>query len=363
MKNCTLIIDGNWLLISRMSVMMKEFSKTYSNETLNDSCNKLVDFMAQSINGTVNILYEYIDNIILVSDKGSWRKYLEKPKLYQGEDYKGTRTHTDDINWEYVWKALDRLSDACVAQGITFTCAQNIEGDDWCWYWSSTLNSQGINTIIWSIDADLKQLVKFDGGWTCWYNNKHGIIVPTIEQTIDSYLELNLNESLLQSLVSNLSGRIKIQSIRPQDIVMSKIICGDSGDNILAVVRKQAGKRTLRVSEKEWVKIKEKLGIQNLQQFFENKEVIINEILTSRRFQDCTDSIQDILDVFDYNTRLVMLDESVYNQEELNRMRASEYKEFDLSYLKNNYKILSPKQLASQAELFDVEDDFFNIFN
>ena len=63
----TLIIDGNWLLISRMSNMIGKFAneKDMMLET------KLL--MIKSINVVLRT-FPMVDNIMFVSDGGSWRK-------------------------------------------------------------------------------------------------------------------------------------------------------------------------------------------------------------------------------------------------------------------------------------------------
>ena len=146
----TLLIDGNWLLMSRLSVLQTRYS---DDDKL---CQDLKLMMVRSINIVLKQFSE-IDNIIFVSDGGSWRNKLELPS-FLNEEYKGTRIKSEDINWDLVFSAYENLQTKLRMSGINVCKEANLEGDDWMWYWSNKLNSEGTNVIIWSKDKDLTQL-------------------------------------------------------------------------------------------------------------------------------------------------------------------------------------------------------------
>ena len=75
----TLLIDGNWLMMSRMAMYIDEFEKKNPTEQKNKAKNNLKDFMAKSINVIIN-RFKDIDNIILLSDGGSWRQTTKHNK-------------------------------------------------------------------------------------------------------------------------------------------------------------------------------------------------------------------------------------------------------------------------------------------
>ena len=59
---------------------------------------------------------------------------------------------------------------------------------------------------------------------------------------------------------------------------MSKVICGDHGDNIKALIRAEhrtkSGKTiTNKVSDAEWDKVKRRLNIRTIDDFKNNKEL------------------------------------------------------------------------------------------
>ena len=99
----TLIVDGNWLLMSRLSVLNNRFADEYElNQEL-----KLM--LIKSINKVLRF-FPFIDNIIFVADGGSWRNQVPMPECRKREetsgvivDYKGTRVKSTDINWDLLF--------------------------------------------------------------------------------------------------------------------------------------------------------------------------------------------------------------------------------------------------------------------
>ena len=226
----TLIIDGNWLLMSRFSVL----SSQYNDE--DQMCKELQLLMLKSIN-LVTKTFTDIDNIIFVSDGGSWRNSLDIPNfLYdekqyedQSVEYKGQRHLPEGVNWELVFKYYEEFIDILNKNNITTCRSQNIEGDDWCWYWSNKLNNEGINVILWSKDNDLKQLVNTDsnGCFTVWWNKDNGLFKKAVDENEMNWFfnnEYSQNEIILNNIIKK-SG--KVTNINPHEIVVEKIFMGD----------------------------------------------------------------------------------------------------------------------------------------
>ena len=349
MNNCPLIIDGNWLLMSRLGVKMGDFSRSLAPEYLEQAKNDMVDFVAQSINKIIGYWGPRIDNIMMVQDGGSWRKRLPKPALVK-EEYKGNRVTSDEVAWDYVWDALKTICQNFKANNITCVTEKLIEGDDWCWYWSKYLNHVGTNCIIWTTDADLKQLVQKDpvtGAWTVWFNDKSGVFLSESMQKTD--MDVLLNFDAVDPFIDEICMRVgKSTYINPDDVIMSKVICGDHGDNIKALIRVERTTKTgkpiiNKVSEKEWDKVKKELGIKTIDDFKKNKELIVKTLRMIPRLRECSSSMADIMDMFDYNMILVRLDKEQIPREYqlvMNKHK-DEYVITDLDYLRNNYKVLA----------------------
>ena len=98
----TLLIDGNWLLMSRLSVLSNSYVDDF------ELCQELKLLMIKSINVVLRT-FPFIDNIIFCADGGSWRSKIEIPScLHHDEEgqlveYKGTRSRSTDINWEVIF--------------------------------------------------------------------------------------------------------------------------------------------------------------------------------------------------------------------------------------------------------------------
>ena len=361
-NKCTLIVDGNWLLMSRFSVISKEFNVNNPTIAKESAQNELQELMSKSISIVLN-RFSIIDNIILVTDGGSWRKQLPVPEQLQNIVYKGNRISTDELDWKYIYKALNILSEQCKELGITVANHSAIEGDDWVWYWSRRLNADGISTIIWSSDQDLKQLIQVDsktGAFTAWYNDRNGLWLDNslhIESTnyiddLDFFMQPFIVKSPVLENLKQFSNSTNF--FDPDAIVMEKIICGDAGDNIKPVARIINGAKTYKVSIKMWNEVKSNLGIKTLNEFFSHKQDIINSIIAIKKFNN--NNPDDISEMFDYNIKLVWLNEGVIPETIIMYMNQLEYKIADINYIKSNYKVIC-KQNNVVENLFDSIGD------
>ena len=358
LNNCTLLIDGNWLLLSRFSVINKGFDKKNPDYMKEQASLDLQDLLARSINVILN-RFPIIDNMIFISDGGSWRKQLPIPKSLHDITYKGNRTTNVEMDWHYIYGALNKVFKHCKDLGVTCSNYSNIEGDDWVWYWSRRLNAEGTNCVIWSSDNDLKQLIQVDNKmdtFTAWYNDKNGLWLPNdLEEEIIDPLEffmqpMKYTSPVLEALKSKSNS---VNFIDPNTIILSKIICGDAGDNIKSVVRYKKGNRTYRISEKDWDKIASKLNIITIQDFLKHKENVAKAIVDMKKLQPYNIDIQDVIEMIEYNIKLVWLNEKVIPDTAVQAMNQIEYKPYDLSYIKNNYKILYEEDDNDIQKLFE----------
>lgn len=341
----TLLIDFNWLGISRASVLMKGFTKSNSDTIKEQTANELKDLFARSINVILN-RFKDIDNIVIVSDGGSWRKQLPIPKCLENVIYKGNRSQTNELDWDLIFKTFNEFIEHCKSLGITCTNHINIEGDDWIWYWSRKLNSEGIHTIIWSSDNDLKQLVQVDENtqaFTVWYNDKNGLWLPkSINKPFDEFeffMKPEYISPILESVKMN-SHKKQLSYIDPLEIIMSKIFCGDSGDNIKSIVRYEKNGRTYRFSEKDYDKIVKELQLDSIDKFLNSFNGISKYICSLKKYKTYNIKEKDILDMLEYNTKLVWLCESVIPDTIIIAMNQQEYKYFDLNNIRSNFKVL-----------------------
>ncbi len=324
----TLIVDGNWLLMSRLSVLTNQYN---SDE---ETCKELQLLMLKSINRVLNT-FQSIDNIIFIADGGSWRNKIDIPQFLYEEhkddesiEYKGQR-HLDEsiINWETVFKYYEEFIDLLENNGITTCRKQNIEGDDWCWYWSTKLNDEGTNVIIWSMDKDLTQLVNTNdqnGIFTICWNNKTGLTCEKKENQEEDPLQFffnDLSKEYNTRLFESIADKCKnINEIVPKEIVIDKIIRGDKGDNIFPIIVKKSNNtestKTFRVSVKD---IDYNLNLNNDNEI---KNYIHNVVNSKKYINKVKKSEENIFEHFKYNYQLVSLSKDNYPQEILDDMNS-----------------------------------------
>lgn len=302
----TLLIDGNWLLMSRLSVLQNRYG---DDEKL---CKDLKLMLIRSISLVLNQFTE-IDNIIFISDGGSWRNKIEIPSFLE-EEYKGTRKKDENVDWDLVFEAFEDLANRLRANGITVCKEYNLEGDDWMWYWSTKLNSEGTNCIIWSRDKDLTQLIKINGDCcftVCWCKDSGLITVHRDEDSMDFFFNeaYSENEQIYHSILNKTKD---VKEINPKEIVVDKIIRGDKGDNILPIILKQSktnSTKSFRVGTKDLD--------PNLD--YNSKEAIknyITNLLNQKSYKDkVTKPLEHILEHFDYNKKLIVLEKESYPPE------------------------------------------------
>lgn len=314
MGKLTLIIDGNWLLMSRLSISYKLETKYDTSGNLENFLNSFQKTLLRSIDIVLKH-FKLIDNIIFVADGGSWRNKVELPEYLKKYDiqYKGNRVKSDEIDWDAVFASFEEFLSILSRTGINVCREPNIEGDDWCYYWSNKLNKENINCIIWSKDKDLTQLVKVNSDFcftTCWDKSSGFVFQEYDENDINYLMNVKYNENY--NVFSSILKKEKIAYINPKLIVIEKILKGDAVDNIQPVLLRNAknpkSDKKFKISSKD---IDFTLDIYN------DTEVTnyFNNLLTLPLYVNKVDKdFNDIIDHYNYNRTLVSLNEKSYPQ-------------------------------------------------
>ena len=351
MNNCTLIVDGNWLLMRSLYSKQYDFAPDAADVLKQVSRDTLIDTMLTSINFTINLFDGIVDNIIYVSDGGSWRKFIKPPEFIEDREYKGTRQRAEDKDWDYIFKTHEILQEGLKAAGVTVCHEGKIEGDDWAWYWSNKLNSGGTNCIIWTTDCDLKQLIKLNNGnFTAWFNDKNGIFFDqayNIEEMsdLDYIMTAGKDNYIIESIQAVTNN---INYINPARIVMEKIISGDSSDNIRSLMVLQKNGKNYRITEKDASKIIDQYS--TVEDFIADKENVIKQLRCLKKFANAEETEDQMSELFDYNERLVWLNKAQIPADLQEKMNELEYKQVDIQSVKNNYKVLAPAYMQGDAQ-------------
>lgn len=340
-NNLTLLVDGGFLLMRNSFFFGQGFHVDAPEPHKRATAEEFKKSLAQTVTKIINQIPE-IDNIVLMSEGGSWRKNLPIPEQLKDTTYKGHRERKVEIDWGLIYESYAEFIQNCENVGITCSRHNAIEGDDWAWYWSRRLNEEGISTIIWTCDCDLKQLVQFkNGAFTAWYNDKSGLVLPDQMAWPEDPIEAMMNPPARTALSEALIHRFKkVSYLNPDSIVINKILCGDAGDNIKSVVRFQKNGRTYRFAESDYKKFVEETGIKQLDNFRSNYELVAEHILHNKKFADREITKENILEMLDYNLRLVWLNEQVIPETILTAMVQFEYKDFNIADLRHNYSLL-----------------------
>lgn len=337
----TLVIDGNWLLMSRLFPLLSKNRIDYSLLTMD-----LQLLLIRSINIVLRT-FPSIDNIIFCSDGGSWRNSLPVPDFIEDE-YKGNRNLDETIDWNVIFDTFGKFSKCLEKSGITVCHEPGVEGDDWCWYWSQKLNKEETNVILWTRDHDVTQLVKTDanGFFTVWWNKDDGIIAEDVTNREMNYLFNNMyndNEKIFESLI-NASTNIKY--INPSSIYVDKIIRGDAGDNVFPIITKQAKTRVYKVSRKD---------IDTTLDVFDDNAVenYLANLVEQKQYKGKIDQkdLNNIVEHFKYNKRLVVLDESIYPEDILYIFREYDEKNYNVS---KDTTIAESEILAKKNDIEDI---------
>lgn len=353
----TLLVDGNWLLMSRLFFISDKFGKNKPEAIKEAAKEELQDILARSISIMLS-KHQIIDNLIIVADNGSWRKELPIPKQLEDITYKGNRETQQEIDWDCIYESFNEFLRHVATTGVTVSQGNGIEGDDWVWYWTRRLNEEGINTMIWTSDCDLKQLVQVHNqAFTAWYNDKSGLVLPiecqTPQDPLDFFLNPPFNNDVLITLTRPLS--LSVNYINPDEIVMNKILCGDNSDNIKSVVRFRKNNKNYGFTQKDYEKLITEVKVDSMPEFLKNDDGVIEGILSNKKFKDHHFNPEDIREMLKYNTKLVWLNENIIPQTVITKMASAEYKVFNVKDIRLNYRILTPSKI-------DIESIFNGAF-
>jgi hypothetical protein len=226
-----------------------------------------IDFASE-----VRKMTPFINQIVFAVDSKSWRK-----DLFPEAQYKGTRTQDSSVDWSAVYEVYDEFKLILAKKGVIVNQVKGAEADDILFAWSTYLNTQGKNCIIWTGDRDMIQLVDYSkatDGYSLWYyNTKRKLIAfEGFNDIFSDTTELEIsNDDLLFNMdsPSHQSDRIKnemidwmkknsieVEEINCDRFVFQKILMGDKSDNIKSVVTYQKpmknGKdRTFSITDKQ----------------------------------------------------------------------------------------------------------------
>ena len=227
-----LILDGNFLLNKNMHWLHK-------NKTLYG------DLHTSVINNVLRFTSKYSFNrVFFVSDsrEKSWR-YDVLP------DYKGKRVKDMTIDWDFVHQTyLDIKLE--LSQKYHVIMDDRIEGDDWIYSLVKKTNSMGYSNMVIASDKDLTQLVKYDidkeyinfqisdilNAEKLYLPDNYKVFKNLLKNKEFDIMDMTHNVGLVDIIDKYVEAfRLNVVEINTEEVLLKKIVAGDSSDNIKSV--------------------------------------------------------------------------------------------------------------------------------
>lgn len=340
----TLIIDGNYFVHSRLFVLPRPKKEQLLGDK--DGQEQFMRKLCIDFASEVRKMTPFVDQIVVAVDSKSWRK-----DLFPTAEYKGTRVADSSVNWDNVFNVYTDFQDILAKQGVIIHKVPGAEADDILFGWSTQLNNEGKNCIVWTGDRDLIQLVNYNeatDAYTLWYyNSKRKLLAfEGFENLINKPNEVEIsNDDLLFNMGSadvlnnQLKGDfigwiakngVEIEEINCDDFIFSKILQGDKSDNIQSVVswtkRTSTGSiRNYSITEKQAIQILEKYreieGNFHIDHFFSEVQVktivdMIHEVVGKSTVDEIRLRFNQNLDLMllHYNTIPGGIQKAIYNE-------------------------------------------------
>lgn len=291
-KKRFLVIDGMYFA-NRVLGGMTSQNETLSLEPEQEQSNFLANLhnsfwtLVKSFNNESRTL---INNVIFVSDYGSWRKKLEpytpgyyriaddgtQPKSIPVLGYKENRVEKKEkstVNYDIFYKLVSRFNEE-ISGTVPVVKVPNLEGDD-CICLLSAMFAQSTNAelIVFCTDGDLEQCVNDNvmlfrnikskqnpnGEFVISQAKFHKLFIEGNDPMTKIFGD-NLERDYYHTLFSmQLSSDYTVQRVAgkdirfacPHSVALKKIVCGDAKDNVFPILRKVGELRNRSVSEKE----------------------------------------------------------------------------------------------------------------
>lgn len=292
MKRNILVMD--WSNMSFRSLYTSQWS---SHSLSYDSDEEISNFVGKLATDICMILRTFDPDkaLFAVDAQNPWRKdWLEDQEV----GYKGQRERNKSMNWDNIFQAMKDLQGIMEEKGFDFLYKERAEADDMMCLSKETVFKRfpDCNIIIVSSDADIRQLADFNeetsqfclvfnpissgkGGHKKLYMTKPCLEWFNTQDKVDIFFS-NLNEEkqYLKKCLEH-DKKIEVSEIDPNDVVLGKIFCGDSGDNVPSFYEYYDKGKKKKLSETKYKHIKESLCLESVEDLDQKKDVLLKESL------------------------------------------------------------------------------------
>lgn len=382
----TLLIDGNYFLHSRLFVL----PRPKNGVMLEDEASRasLMRKLAIDLASEVRKMRGFIDKVVVAVDARSWRK-----DLFPTAEYKGTRKADSSIDWNAVYDVYEEFQNILQKHGVVVHKIEGAEADDVLFGWSTLLINKGRNSIIWTGDKDLIQLVNYskaNDSYALWYSPVQKSLycfkdfidvlnTSEITNTDDLLFNLSTYSGVKEEYKLAIkdwiqSNKVKLTEVNCDEFMFNKLLIGDKSDNIPSVVLWQ---KEMKGGKLRTYSITDKLADKIFQQYNkENSQFVIDQLFNKDEIEKLADvvyrvigksSIAQIKNNISQNMSLMMLHTKVIPDAIQNEIYSSVESELkvlegtDLSQLTNKEKILEGTGWLKVSQTPKQYDAFANI--
>lgn len=363
-----LLIDGNHLFYRTLFALgdisgNKLLEKKKSHELF---MRKVATDTAATIR-----LFGNPSKIVFTIDSKSWRNNIKM----DGGEYKGNRKRDDNkVDWDSFYGLIEEYVDILKKHGFTISKINGAEGDDLLYLWANELLKNKESSVIVTGDKDMHQIIKLkENDYVVVYNNNSKSKKITAPIGFKSWLNVDNYdlfdaESFMNSnkdFFSNLDSSIEIEEISPNRFILTKILMGDSGDDVPSLWVSKVKDRVYGITQTKADRIFDILNIDNnltdVNQFYDKTKELSN-VISSMFNQNVTE--ENIIQNLNRNIKLLFLDDSIIPNEIQECFKTDFKKSMErknLAYKNYNVNLLLEGTKYEQNGKA-IESDFFKNF-
>lgn len=322
--------------------------------------------------------------VIFALDDTSWRKELLKDIHDSSLGYKGQRVKNENMNWDNIFNSMNEFIKILSNNGFIVSKIKSAEADDLCSLWKDFIFEKNENCIIVSSDADIRQLVDYKNNNFCivfnpigagkggvkkiYCNNEFNDWINKKDEVDIFFSNFDPLKSFLTNLLKN-DKKISYEIIDPNNIVLTKIFCGDDGDNIPSFYEYYDNKaKKQRITPAKCKRILESLSINNTYDL-DNKIPLLKNTIESVIKKDIDDI--DVSKRLARQKKLVelksnlfptnIINEFLYSSNTFNNYKYVNVSNYKINNLLNNTKYLDNSyNKPKEASIFKELDRLIN---
>lgn len=222
--------------------------------------------------------------IVCCDDRYPWRYKLLADA---STGYKGTRHKDETKDWDAIFRALNEYKKILKKQNIIVYEIPNAEADDLAAFVKKDIFKIAHDDIIYvSSDKDWLQLVDFDETNKCFcavmnpIMNSHKKRPLNVSEEFTEWLNSEDSSNSVENIffinadkskeqVKNLvmTAGVEIVTIDPDQVLLSKLFCGDQSDNVPSLYEFYKNGRLSRITASKMKKIVDNFSLKNGKDF------------------------------------------------------------------------------------------------